>query len=141
MNEGSATMTELAMLTRAVRELDKTRIEPDYSARKRMRREGNGVDMQSLADEISRETEASVASPSADYDDTDPLYEIRQRLRKLTYGDMIAMAEQITGVEGYKPAVNTEEMAAMLHRWSTTEQSDEPKSPAVRSHAVAEFGK
>jgi hypothetical protein len=83
MNEGSATMTELAMLTRAVRELDKTRIEPDYSARKRMRREGNGVDMQSLADEISRETEASVASRSGDYDDTDPLYEIRQRLRKL----------------------------------------------------------
>ena len=124
-------MTELAM-TRAVRELDKTRIEPDYSARKRMRREGNGVDMQSLADEISRETEASVASRSGDYDDTDPLQEIRGRLRKLTYGDMIAMAEQITGAEGYKPAVNMEEMAAMLHRWSTTEQSDEPQSPAVR---------
>jgi hypothetical protein len=30
----------------------------------------------------------------------------------------------ITGVEGYKPAANTEEMAAMLDRWSTTEQSD-----------------
>ena len=119
-------MTELAM-TRAVRELDKTRIEPDYSARKRMRREGNGVDMQSLADEISRETEASVASRSGDYDDTDPLQEIRGRLRKLTYGDMIAMAEQITGAEGYKPAANMEEMAAMLHRWSTTEQSDEPQ--------------
>jgi len=115
-------MTELAM-TRAVRELDKTRIEPDYSARKRMRREGNGVDMQSLADEISRETEASVASRSGDYDDTDPLQEIRRRLRQLTYGNMIAMAEQITGVEGYKPAGNREEMAAMLHRWSTTEQS------------------
>ena len=64
------------------------------------------------------------ASSSADYGDTDPLQEIRRRLRKLTYGDMIAMAEQITGVEGYKPAANTEEMAAMLHRWSTTEQSD-----------------
>jgi hypothetical protein len=114
-----------SMLTRAVRQLDTTRIEPDYSGRKRLRREGNGVDMQSLADEISRETEASVpASRSADYDDTDPLQEIRRRLRKLTYGDMIAMAEQITGVEGYKPAANTEEMAAMLHRWSTTEQSD-----------------
>jgi ATP-dependent Clp protease ATP-binding subunit ClpA len=121
------------MLTRAARELDTTRIEPDYGARKRLRREGNGVDMQSLADEISRETEASVASRSADYDDTDPLHEIRRRLRKLTYGDMIAMAEQMTGVEGYKPAVNTEEMAAMLHRWSTTEQSDERQSPAVRS--------
>jgi hypothetical protein len=112
-----------SMLTRAVR--DTTRIEPDYSGRKRMRREGNGVNMQSLADEIRRGTEASVrASSSADYDDTDPLQEIRRRLRKLTYGDMIAMAEQITGVEGYKPAANTEEMAAMLHRWSTTEQSD-----------------
>jgi len=120
-------MTELAMLTRAVREHDTTRIELDYSARKTMRREGNGVDMQSLADEISRETEASVASRSGDYDDTDPLQEIRGRLRKLTYGDMIAMAEQITGAEGYKPAVNMEEMAAMLHRWSTTEQSDEPQ--------------
>jgi hypothetical protein len=125
MNKGSASMTELAMLTRAVRELDRTRIEPDYSARKRMRREGNGVDMQSLADEISRETEASVASRSGDYDDTDPLQEIRRRL--CTYGDMIAMAERITGAEGYKPAVNMEEMAAMLHRWSTTEQSDEPQ--------------
>ena len=124
-------MTELAMLTRAVRELDKTRIEPDYSARRRMRREGNGVDMQSLADEISRETEASVASRRGDYDDTDPLQEIRRRLRQLTYGDMIAMAEQITGVEGYKPAVKTEEMAAMLHRWSTTEQSNEAQSSAV----------
>ena len=113
-----------SMLTRAVRE--QTRIEPDYSAGKRMRREGNGVDMQSLADEISRETEASVASRSGDHDDTDPLQEIRGRLRKLTYGDMIAMAEQITGVEGYKPAANTEEMAARLHRWSTTQPSDEP---------------
>ena len=92
-----------------------------------MRREGNGVDMLLLADEISRETEASVASRSGDYDDTDPLYEIRQRRGKLTYGDMIAMAEQITGLEGYKPAANMEEMAAMLHRWSTTEQSDEPQ--------------
>jgi hypothetical protein len=123
-----------SMLTRAARELDTTRIEPDYSGRKRIRREGNGVDMQSLAAEISRETEASVrASRSADDDDTDPLQEIRRRLRKLTYGDMIAMAEQITGLEGYKPAANMEEMAAMLHRWSTTERSDEPQSPAVRS--------
>jgi hypothetical protein len=73
------------------------------------------------------------ASRSADDDDTDPLQEIRRRLRKLTYGDMIAMAEQITGLEGYKPAANMEEMAAMLHRWSTTERSDEPQSPAVRS--------
>jgi hypothetical protein len=114
-----------SLLTRAVRELETTRIEPDYSGRKRMRREGNGVNMHSLADEIRRETEASVrASSSADYGDTDPLQEIRRRLRKLTYGDMITMAEQITGVEGYKPAANTEEMAAMLHRWSTTEQSD-----------------
>jgi hypothetical protein len=119
-----------SMLTRAVRET--TRIEPDYSGRKLMRREGNGVDMQSLAAEISRETEASLrVSRSADCDDTDPLQEIRRRLRKLTYGDMIAMAEQITGVEGYKPAANTEEMAAMLHRWSTTQPSDEPQSPAV----------
>ena len=107
------------LLTRVVRELDPTRIEPDYSGRNRMRREGNGVDMQSLAAEISRETEASVrASRGADYDDTNPLQEIRLRLRKLTYGDMIAMAEQIAGLEGYKPAANTEEMAAMLHRWS-----------------------
>jgi hypothetical protein len=90
--------------------------------------------MLSLADEISRETEASLrASRSADDDSTDPLREIRRRLRKLTYGDMIAMAEQITGVEGYRPAAKTEEMAAMLHRWSTTEQSNEPQSPAVRS--------
>jgi hypothetical protein len=117
-----------------VRELDTTRIEPDYSGRKRMQREGNGVDMQSLAAEIGREAEASVrASRGADYNDTNPLQEIRLRLRKLTYGDMIAMAEQITGLEGYKPAANTEEMAAMLHRWSTTEPSDEPQSPAVRS--------
>jgi hypothetical protein len=116
-----------SILTRALRELDTTRIEPDYSGRNRMRREGNGVDMQSLAAEISRETEASVrASRGADYDDTNPLQEIRLRLRKLTYGDMIAMAEQITGVEGYKPAANTEEMAARLHRWSTTQPSDEP---------------
>jgi hypothetical protein len=113
------------LLTRVVRELDPTRIEPDYSGRKRMRREGNGVDeangvdMLLLADEIGRETEASLrASRSADYDDTDPVHEIRRRLRKLTYGDMIAMAEQIAGLEGYKPAANTEEMAAMLHRWS-----------------------
>ena len=98
-----------------------------------MRREGYGVDMQSLAAEISRETEASIrASRSGDYDDTDPLQEIRRRLRKLTYGDMIAMAEQITGLKGYKPTANTEEMAAMLHRWSTTEPRDEPQSPAVR---------
>ena len=122
-----------ASSTRTVRELDMTGTEPDYSGRKRMRREGNGVDMQSLADEISRETEASVASRSGDYDDTDPLQEIRGRLRKLTYGEMIAMADQITGAEGYKPAVNMEEMAAMLHRWSTTDPSDEPQSPAVRS--------
>ena len=82
-----------------------------------------------LADEIGRETEASLrASRGADYDDTDPVHEIRRRLRKLTYGDMIAMAEQITGLEGYKPAANTEEMAAMLHRWSTTEQRDEHQS-------------
>jgi hypothetical protein len=120
--------------TRAVRELDTTRIEPDYGGRKRMRREGNGVDMQSLATEISREAEASVrASRSADHDGTDPLQEIRRRLRDLTYGDMIAMAEQITGLEGYKAPTNTEEVAAMLHRWSTTERSDEPQSPAVRS--------
>jgi hypothetical protein len=72
-------------------------------------------------------------SPRAAPDDTDPLQEIRRRLRKLTYGDMIGMAKQITGVEGYKPPLNTEEMAAMLHRWSTTEPSDEPQSPAVRS--------
>jgi len=72
-----------------------------------------------LADEIGRETEASLrASRGADYDDTDPVHEIRRRLRKLTYGDMIAMAEQITGLEGYKPAANTEEMATILHRWS-----------------------
>jgi hypothetical protein len=121
-----------SMLTRAVLELGTTRIEPDYSGRRRMRRDGNGVDMLSLADEISRETEASLrASRSADYDDA--LQEIRRRLRKLTYGDMIAMAEQIIGVEGYKPAVNMEEMAAMLYRWSTTEQSDEPQAPAGRS--------
>jgi hypothetical protein len=120
--------------TSAVRELNTTRIEPDYSGRKRMRRESNGVDMQSLAAEIGREAEASArASRSADYDGTDPLQEIRRRLRKLTYGDMIAMAEQITGLEGYKPAANTEEMAAMLHRWSTTDPSDEPQSPTVRS--------
>jgi hypothetical protein len=75
--------------------------------------------MQQLAAEISRETEASVrASRSADHDDVDPLQEIRRRLRKLTYGDMIAMAEQIIGAEGYKPATNTEEMAAMLHGWA-----------------------
>jgi hypothetical protein len=115
-------------------ELNTTRIEPDYSGRKRMRREGNGVDMQSLAAEIGRGAEASArASRSADYDGTDPLQEIRRRLRKLTHGDMIAMAEQITGLEGYKPAANTEEMAAMLHRWSTTDPSDEPQSPTVRS--------
>jgi hypothetical protein len=123
-----------SLLTRAVRELDTARIEPDYSGRKRIGRQGNGVDMLSLADEISRETEASLrASRSVAYDGADPLQEIRRRLRELTYGDMIAMAEQITSVEGYKPAVNTEEMAAMLHRWSTTEQRDEPQSPAVRS--------
>ena len=58
--------------TRAVRELDTTRIEPDYSGRKRMQREGNGVDMQSLA------------ARGADYVDTNPLQEIRLRLRKLT---------------------------------------------------------
>ena len=99
-----------------------------------MGRQGNGVDMLSLAEEIGRATEASLrASRSEAYDGTDPLQEIRRRVRKLSYGDMIAMAEQITGVEGYRPAVNTEEMAAMLHRWSTTEQSDEPQSPAVRS--------
>jgi len=123
-----------SLLTRAVRELDTTRVEPDYSGRKRMGRQGNGVDMLSLAEEIGRATEVSLrASRGEAYDGTDPLQEIRRRVRKLSYGDMIAMAEQITGVEGYRPAVNTEEMAAMLHRWSTTEQSDEPQSPAVRS--------
>jgi hypothetical protein len=97
--------------------------------------------MQSLAAEISREAEASVrASRSADDDDTDPLQEIRRRLRKLTYGDMIAVAEQITGLEGYKPPANMEEMAAMLHRWSTTERSDEPQSPAVRSKTGFHIG-
>lgn len=53
----------------------------------------------------------------------DPKQDLKERFRRLTYGDMVAVCDGILAATEAKPISTQDELAKVIHRWASTSAS------------------